>query len=196
MATLNKLHVFFYNTDNTEARKLMMYNAIIRSKLMYGLETLVMNESVQRRLETFHLKGLRNILQLPTTYINKEFSNDYVRQQINTYLNAHKKKPMLTLTEYHKRRRTAYLAALIAAGDSDPSAAVTFEIDTLKPIDHGKLHVGQPRVNWYKMTLQDLWEETKQNITDVRGAAAFIPGNQRHLKAICEYTASKAEKSK
>ena len=99
---------------------------------------------------------------------------------------------MLTLTEYRKRRRTAYLATLIAAGDSDPSAAVMFEIDTLKPIDHGKLRVGQPRVNWYKITLHDLWEETKQNTTVVRFAAAFMPGNQRHLTAIREYAARKA----
>ena len=40
MATLSKLHIFFQHADNTIIRKLMMFNAIIRSKLMYGLETL------------------------------------------------------------------------------------------------------------------------------------------------------------
>ena len=37
---LNKLHVFFYNTDNTVARKIRMFDAILRAKMMYGLETL------------------------------------------------------------------------------------------------------------------------------------------------------------
>ena len=125
--------------------------------------------------------------------MNNEFSNDFVRHQINTHLKAHKKKPLLALTEYHKRRRTAYLAALIAAGDADPGAAVTFETASLKPIDHGKLRVGQPRVNWYKVTLQDLWEETRKNITSVRFAAAFTPENPKHMSAVREYAASKVK---
>ena len=29
LATLNKLHIFFYNSDNTAARKLQVFNAII-----------------------------------------------------------------------------------------------------------------------------------------------------------------------
>ena len=59
IVTLNKLHCFFYQSDNTPARKLQMFNAIIRAKLMYGLETVVMNTRVLNLLDTFQLKCLR-----------------------------------------------------------------------------------------------------------------------------------------
>ena len=59
MIALNKLHIFFYNSDNTPQRKLQMFNAIIRSKMMHGLETVVMNTRVLNLLDTFQLKCLR-----------------------------------------------------------------------------------------------------------------------------------------
>ena len=46
--------------------KLIVYDMVIRAKLMYGLETLEINKSIIRRLAAF--KGLRKILKLDTTY--------------------------------------------------------------------------------------------------------------------------------
>ena len=59
MITLNKLHIVFYNSDNTPQRKLLIFNAIIRSKMMHGLETVVMNTRVLNLLDTFQLKFRR-----------------------------------------------------------------------------------------------------------------------------------------
>ena len=187
MATLNKLHVYFYNSDNTVTRKLQMFNAILRSKVLYGLETLVMNTSVQSKLNTFQLKTLRNILKIPTTYIDRELSNDYVKGQLNKQLKLAKKKPMLTLTEYHTRQRVAYLARLIKAGDSDPGTPITFDPVTLKPIDHGKLRVGQPRQIWYKTTLEYMWQTVRQNIPYVNISGQLNLDTPAHVRAIKEY---------
>ena len=71
MATLQKLHIFFYDSDNTVTRKLQMLNAILRYKVMYGFETIVMNTKVFRKLFTFQIKCRREILQIPITYINE-----------------------------------------------------------------------------------------------------------------------------
>ena len=68
---LNQLHVFFHNADNTVARKTPMFNAILRAKMMYRLETLAMNTRVLNKLETFQLKCLRKILKVPITDIDK-----------------------------------------------------------------------------------------------------------------------------
>ena len=69
---LNKLHILFYNSDNTITRNLQMFNAVIRAKFMYGFETVVMNTKVQNSLNTFQLKCLRKILKAPTTYIDRQ----------------------------------------------------------------------------------------------------------------------------
>ena len=86
IATLNRLHVFFYNSDNAVTRQLQMLNAILRSKMMYGLETVVMNTRVLSMFNTFQLKCLRTVLKIPTTYIDKELSNVMVKQKINELL--------------------------------------------------------------------------------------------------------------
>ena len=44
--------------------KLMVYNAVIRTKLLYGLETLELPTSQNSRLEAFQLKGFRKILKM------------------------------------------------------------------------------------------------------------------------------------
>ena len=116
MITLNRLPIFGYNSDNTITRKMQMFNVIIQAKLMYGLETVVMITRVKHMLDAFQFKCLRNILKVPTTYIDRQFSNDNVRMQNNIHLKAAKNKPMETLTAIHQRTRIHYLAKLIHKG--------------------------------------------------------------------------------
>ena len=59
MTTLNKLHIFVYDSANSLARKVQVYNAVIRAKLMYGLETIVLNTKVADKLYAFQMKGLQ-----------------------------------------------------------------------------------------------------------------------------------------
>ena len=61
MATPNKLHLLFYDSDNTFARKLQAFDTIIRSKLMYGMETIAFNTSMRNKLKTVQLKCLRKL---------------------------------------------------------------------------------------------------------------------------------------
>ena len=102
MVVLNTLHVFFYTSNNSITRKIQIYNAIIRSSFMHGLETVVVNTAVFNRLDTFQLKGLRALLKQQTTYINRTYSNDYVGTLINQKLKDARSKELLPLTEWHK----------------------------------------------------------------------------------------------
>ena len=185
MVTLNKLHVFFYTSDNTITRKIQVFNAVIRLKLLYGLETLVMNTAVLSKIDSFQLKGLRKILQLPTTYINITYSNDYLRTKINEALKHNKQKPLLPLTEYHRQRRVKYLCQLIIRGDTEPGTCITFDPVTL--VDHGKQRVGQPRSKWYKVSLADLWADTKKNIESVKYVSMLDLTSSTHVTAIKTY---------
>ena len=72
--------------------------------MMHGLETVVMNTRVLNLLYTFPVKCLRNILKIPTTYINREFSNAVVRQKVNEQLKSANAKPLVTLSEFHLKR--------------------------------------------------------------------------------------------
>ena len=82
-----------------------MLNAIIISKMMHGLETLVMNTSVLKPLDAFQLKGLRKLLKVPTTDIDHKYFNDCVKHEVNLKLKTSGNKPIVTRSEYHKQRR-------------------------------------------------------------------------------------------
>ena len=73
-----------------------------------------------------------------------------------------------------------YLSQLINEKDTEPGASVTFDPTTLKPIDHDKKGVGQPRLHWYKVTIEDLWTETKKTIETVKYASALNFDNDTH----------------
>ena len=135
----------------------------------------------------FQLKGLRQILQQPTTYIKRTYSNDYLSTKINEALKHNKQKPVLPLTEYQRQRRFRYLCQLIIRGDAEPGTRITFDPVTLVPIDHGKQRVGQPRLKWYKVSLADLWADTKKSIEFVKYASLLDLKNSTHVTAIKTY---------
>jgi hypothetical protein len=85
MATLKGLHAFWRHSDCPIRFKLQAFDAVIRSKLLYGLESAQLNEPHQRRLNTFQLKGLRKILHMQTTFVNRENTNE----RVITYANSH-----------------------------------------------------------------------------------------------------------
>ena len=158
---------------------MQMFNAVMRAKLMYGLETIVMNTRVKHMLDAFQLKCIRKLLKIPTTYIDRQFSNDNVRLQINNHLKAANKTPMETLTTYHQRCRMT----------------VTLDPVTFAEIDHGKKRVGKPRLNWYQVTMQDMWTEIRKHhpSTAVRFAPSLDISKPSRVTAVKEF-ASKYEK--
>ena len=173
-----------------------MFNAILRSKLLYGLDTMVMNTGVLRRLDVFQMKGLRKMLEIPTTYIDHQYSNAYVHQKINEKLQQTGNPPIITLSEYHKKSRIKFLIKLINEGETEPCTAVTFNPSTLLPLDHGKKRVGQPRLNWFKVTIQDLWELIKTKVDTVKYASALNLTDARHVAALRTYAEENKAKDK
>ena len=184
MTILNKLHLFWRHSDCTIRLKIQAYDAIVRAKLMYGLESVVFNESHLKKLDTFQLKGLRKILKLPTTYINREMTNLFVVSEANKELAKCGGKPIQKLSEFHKQRRKILLAKLITLSQTgeDPCARATLEDNLIAPHDYGKKRVGRPRLNWVKTTISDLWEEVKQEYQEAKHYGEFDPRDPEHDK--------------
>ena len=55
--------------------KVYTADAILRAKLLCGLESAQLIPSIAKRIETLQLKVLRKILRLNTTYIDRENNN-------------------------------------------------------------------------------------------------------------------------
>lgn len=76
MPVWSSLKLFWLHGNSSIKAKLLVWNAVIRSKLLYGLIGSWITEATRRFLQTFQLRGLRRILQLPTTFVNRAYTND------------------------------------------------------------------------------------------------------------------------
>ena len=75
---------------------------------------------------------------------------------------------------------------------------MTLDPEYLTDIDHGKKRVEHPRLNWYRVTLQDLWTVTKKDHPEpsVRFAAMLDKNNPTRLEAIKQHPKAAHEQTK
>ena len=126
----------------------------------------------------------------PKTRYNLHRQNKHkliCKKQINEVLEKAKQKPLKPLTRIHKETRMKYLAKLIKAGNDEPGTAVTFDPQTLEPIDHGKKRVGRPKLNWYQVTVQDFWQKAKLETPETKYASELKIKNPVHIHALKAY---------
>ena len=55
--------------------QLIIYDAIIRSKLLYGLETVHLTPAMERQIDAFQMRGLRQIMKYQHTYYDRTKTN-------------------------------------------------------------------------------------------------------------------------
>ena len=66
---------------------MQIYNALVISQLVYGLETMYLNESLLKRLDAFQMKGIRHILGIEHAYWSR-CSNEKLVERANKVVNG------------------------------------------------------------------------------------------------------------
>jgi len=64
MITLKKLDLFWIHSSCPIKFKLLAVDTVIRSKVLYGMDTAQLNETERHELEVFQLKTIRTILNM------------------------------------------------------------------------------------------------------------------------------------
>ena len=161
MAILKNLDIFWGRTQCNRSWKLRVFNAVITSKVLYGLETLEPTESAGRLFNTFQLKGLRKILKLHTTYIQRHNTNEYVYRRANETLNApttgfdRKIKP---LTEILEEKKLKLLGHILRRDRNHPLHQTIFSTTSALPRETEMRRVGRPKQFWTSNNMQKTWE--------------------------------------
>ena len=78
---MNKLQKFWVHSDCSVRYKLIVCDAIVRSKLIYGLETAHLRKPERESLDKFQRRGLRRIIGWKATLIQRKNTNEIVREQ-------------------------------------------------------------------------------------------------------------------
>ena len=161
MPVLKKLDIFWLKTDCSKKWKLLVFNAVICSKLLYGLETLEPTETAGRLLDTFQLKGLRKILKLNTTFIQRRNSNEYVFRRANEVLGGPaegRMRKIRPLTEILQERKLKLLGHILRRERQHPLHQSTFATRSALPRETDHRRVGRPRQFWTVKTMERAWD--------------------------------------
>ena len=187
MCIMKKLDIFWKHTDNPKKWKIIVYNAIIRTKLMYGLESAQLNDSIKQYLDTFQVKGLRKILELEHTYINRDNTNKKVYEDAEHEMNignTGKRKPLVKISEYYDIQRRKFISQLIHQKETDdPRINITFNKDTLQINEYNTKRIGRPKFAWWTFALDELWR-TFQTSNETARYTPMNLGNLEHIEHI------------
>jgi hypothetical protein len=166
---LRKLDIFWRLARVPKAWKIQAHQAIIESKLLYGLETVQATNAQLAKLDTFQLKGFRKILGITTTFVNRNNTNKKVFQKINKEVLKRGVRPdtakykIIPISEQVHLRKLKLLGHLIREKGRgySPMYDLTFQDTQLSPRISSNRRVGRPRGIWGKETVLLAWKLIK-----------------------------------
>ena len=119
------------------------------------------------RLNTFQLQGLRQILKMVTTYINRDNTNTKVLEEADKAINTDRRngiKKVELLSEIHTNQRVKWAGKVLRRADTDPRRFSTYMAGTAKVIKKGLKRVGRPRSNWGDETHSRAWTMIQEQL--------------------------------
>ena len=115
-----------------------MFQALIVSRLTYGLASLWLLSSQRRRLDGFYVRCLRRILRIPAAYYSR-VSNVEVLRRANA----------MPITNLLMRRQMELFGKAALTEDESPMRLNTFQKASATPMVGSETRrVGRPRQDW------------------------------------------------
>ena len=158
--TWSKLLPYWKASNANTKWKLRIFNAVIRAKLLYGLETVHLTEAMLNKIDAFQIRGLRKILNLPPTFIDRRFTNRHVLQRASDLMSTHGN--IILFSHCYNERRAKLLGHIARTSQEDPLRQISFQPDSVNRIPYGKKRSGRPRQNWLHHTKKYIYEEKLQ----------------------------------
>jgi len=177
IVTANKLKIFWTKAKTTTYWKLTVFDAILRAKLLYGLECIQLTNREQARINAFQVKGLRRILGIPPTHIDRTWTNEKVWQKAE----EEKGRKIQPFVDTWKRAKYRLLGHILRTYITDPMRQVVFEAHTNYPRIIGRKRVGRPRDQWINFTLTEAYELERGEDTE-----EFDPENNDQMKRLID----------
>lgn len=158
--TWYKLEPYWKASGASKKWKLIIYDAIIRSKLLYGLETIHLTQAMSRKLDAFQMRGLRRILQRNSTFIDRRNTNKSLLEEASSiaYPSRCDRRKIIPFSEYHMNRRAKLLGHILRSNGDDPMRQISFLPDSAHRVEYGTKRVGKPRQNWLHHTKKYVYE--------------------------------------
>ena len=145
MTIWKRLAIFWKASNISQKWQLVVYDAVVKSKLLYNLETVFLTQSLCKKLEAFQLRGCSNT----TTFVDRRWTNARVFElasQTAYPLDPNRTVRPITIDLVERRVRLA--GHILRAPNWDPLRQVSYEPNSAVPKHIGKRRVGRPRQQW------------------------------------------------
>ena len=183
IVTMKRLNIFWLHSNCPVKFKLIAADAVIRTKLLYGMESAQLGEAELKRINTVQLKIFRHILGLKTTYVERENTNAKLWKDINTKVTAEGKKKQITSFEqaYAKAKRQTMPKILSDRRDLKHTAIFN---DDLQERVYANRRAGRPKATWAETALAEFWEGVRNTQQEWRHTKLDVtnPDIRRQLK--------------
>ena len=152
--TCNKLKLFWNKARTSLRWKIKVFHSIIRSKLLYGLECIQLNQAERNKLNAFQIKCYRRILHIPPTSVDRTVTNEDVKRILQDQQGL----KVADFSDMWIHKKIKLLGHIIRSHNQDPMKQVLFEPYSLTPrIEHAR-RVGKPRAHWLIETYADAYK--------------------------------------
>ena len=159
-ATIKQLHPLWAQACTSVNWRLRVFEAVINSKILYGLESIQLTLAEQNRLDALQMNMLRKILRVPTIFVNREWTNQKV---IDTLEHRFKYSPT-KLSIRWKNNKLRLLGHILRAPQDDPMREVLFESGTLRPRIEHCIRGGKSQAQWLFETCQDAYAQISPHV--------------------------------
>jgi len=156
---LNRLNFFWRKSNCPVNFKLSVFDAVIRAKLVYGLDVVHLSKHLMQKLNTFQLKGLRKILNMQTTYINRQNTNAKVFENANAARNPSNLpgRNIKSFSCYVEEKQESLLKHIVRSDQLDPLRVATLRHNSPIPCLVSNRRPGRPRLTWAYGAYENIW---------------------------------------
>lgn len=153
-----KLSTYWKAKDCNQKWQLIIYDAVIRSKLLYGLETVQLTETQEKKIDAFQMRGLRQIMKNTHTYYNREHTNKHILEEASKSAYPNKDRQINIFSQICEKRKIKLMGHNLRTANNDPLREVTFEDSTAeRRKDYGIRRQERAKLNWIKDTKNEIW---------------------------------------
>ena len=153
-ATCHRLKLFWDKAHTSVRWKIRVFDSILRSKVLYGLECIQLTQSDVVKLNAFQMKGLRRILHLPPTFVDRSITN----QRVFDILRDSHQICIDLFSHTWLKRKLKLFGHILRSSSDDPLRQVLFEYNTFTPrIEYRR--PGKPRTSWLLQAFKEAFEK-------------------------------------
>jgi len=150
------------HTSLSTARKVAVYNAIVVSRLLYGLSSAWLNAAEIRRLNGFHCRCLRKITRIRPSFVSR-VSNAAVLMRAHEH----------PLSSYLRYQQLLLFGRVARAPARDALRRATFHHGLEPATNRYVRRIRRPRNEWARMLREEACKMSPQSESLIRDVAAW-----------------------